>query len=279
MIAPIAYVSTFLSSACFGFASVLEQIGAKRVKTLDSINPLDYIPLLRQIPYSAGLLLDGLGFMLFLVAVSKLPLFFVQAVGTASIAVTALGARYLMKVSLTWKEYRLMLILAAGLAILSYTAAPETQATVSASFRHVVLYASFVVAGVCIIASRYTSKRPHLTAFLAGTCFSGVAIASRILPHSLSPSLLIGSPIVWALMIYGAVGMLLFSMALQSGSVTRVYAINFVTDTVLPSVIGLSFMGDSPRNHLWVVMIVGLLVTVASTSALALVKDYTSEQA
>lgn len=279
MIAPVAYASTFLSSACFGFASVLEQIGARRVKSLDSLNPLAYLPLLRQLPYSIGLLLDGLGFVLFVVAVKSLPLFFVQAVGTASIAVTALGARYLMKVSLSRQEYRLILFLALGLGLLSYASAPETPVAVSAGFRHWLFYLSLVVAVICAAISKYASRRPQLTAFMAGVCFSGVAVASRILPSGFSPGLWLGSWQLWALLIYGTVGILLFSMALQSGSVTRVYAINFVTDTVIPTVIGLSLMGDAPRQHLWTLMIIGLIVTMASTSALALAKDYTGETA
>ena len=275
MIAPVAYSAAFLSSVCFGLASVLEQIGTKRVKTLDSINPADFLPLLKQTPYTAGLALDGIGFITFLVAVHALPLFFVQAVGTASIAVTALASRYTMKVRLTFKEYRLMAILLGGLVLLSYVAAPETAAPVSIGFRYGLIGAAAIMIMVSLAVSRRAKQRPHFIAMLSGLSFSGVAVASRILPANLHLLTQSANPLVIAaLVIYGGLGLLLFSMAIQNGEVTHVYAITFVTETVIPATIGIWFLGDSPRDGLWLVMLVGLIVTVASTSALALSKDY-----
>ncbi len=75
-----------------------------------------------------------------------LPLFFVQAVDTASIAVTALASRYIMDVRLKVIEYKLIAILLVGLAILAYSATPETAIPVSNSFRYSLLYVAIILA-------------------------------------------------------------------------------------------------------------------------------------
>lgn len=274
MIASAAYAAAFASSASFGLATVLEQVGTKRVKVIDSANPLNFIPLLKQVPYLAGLALDGVGFAAFLLAAHALPLFFVQAVGTASIAVTALAARYILKVRLTLNEYRLMAILILGLGILAYSAAPELATPVSNGFRGGTALVCLIVAAACLASSKQFKERPLFGAFLSGLCFSGLAVASRILPFNVHSWGLSGLALAFALALSGMAGMMLFSMALQAGSATRVYAVNFVTETLVPTVIGLWFLGDLPRNHMWLVMILGLVVTVLSTTALALAKDY-----
>ncbi len=277
MSASFAYSATFLSAVCFGLASVLEQLATRRTKTLNSINPLNYIPLLKQPAYLAGLLLDGLGFIMFLVAVRALPLFFVQAAETASIAVTALAGRFILHTRLISKEYKLMAGLIVGLSLLAYSAAPQTNVAVSNNFRYSVLYVALGLSMICLALSKKINRLPLLTGFLAGLCFSGLAITSRILPVSLNPHVLLTSPLSYALVIYGVLGMLLFSMALQAGSVTHVYATNFVTETIIPTIIGISFLGDAPRHGLWLVMLAGLTISVISTSALALAKSSTPE--
>jgi drug/metabolite transporter (DMT)-like permease len=266
------YTSAFSSSICFGVASVLEQLGAKRVSSLNTVNPAKYIPLLKQLPYSLGLLLDILGFALFLIAAHQLPLFFVQAVGTASIAVTALVSRYFMNVRLSLKQYQIMAVLLVGLILLFYAAAPSVAKSVNTIFGYSLLgFAIAVAAGTLIFNERF-NRRPTLTAFLSGLCFSGVAIASRILPHNLNLLVMIMDPVILALILFGVLGLLLFTMALQNSEVTSVYAVTFATEIVIPAIIGLRFLGDTLQRGMWLVVI-GLLIVIASTTALALVKD------
>jgi len=101
-----------------------------------------------------------------------------------------------------------------------------------------------------------------------------VAISSRILPSNLNVMSLLTNPLILALVIYAVLGMLLFSIALQNGSVTHVYAATIVTETTIPTIVGLIFLGDRPRHGAWVVMLLGLIVVTLGTTALALSNNY-----
>ncbi len=275
MITTVAYVAAALSSACFGLASVLEQVGTKNIQTINSLNPMQYIRLLKQWMYMSGLALDGIGFLLFLVAVRSLPLFFVQAVGTASIAVTALAARYISRVHLGRREYTPMFILLIGLVCLAAVAAPETATQVSQTFGYTLLGLAGAAAVISAILARFGSKHPMFIAVLSGVGFSGVAISSRVAPLQGSWQHILVNPISIALAIFGTLGMLLFSMSLQKGSATVAYAVTFVTETIIPTIVGVWLLGDTPAHHLWALLVAGMGITIASTAALALSKDYT----
>lgn len=269
-----AYTAAFISSISFGLATVFEQVGAKRVHDLDTMSPRSFAALLRQMPYFAGLMLDGLGFLAFLVAVRVLPLFLVQAVGTASIAVTALGARTMLGVRLTSKEYRLMAVLIIGLGMLSYAAAPEGAAPIHDSMKLGLELAVMGVVALVVLSRKLISRYPVAAACMSGLCFSGVAIIGRVLPVGHDVVALLVNPLSFALVLYGVLGLALFSIALQNGSVTRSYAVTFVTETMIPTILGIWLLGDSARMGMWPLMIGGMAITVVSATALALAKDY-----
>lgn len=275
MVVSVEYVAAVLSSVCFGSASVLEQVGTKEVDNLTGINPVQYVKLLFKWQYVSGLVLDGLGFIFFLVAVRSLPLFFVQAVDTASIAVTAVAAHFITHVTLGFKEYRAMLGMLLGLAGLAFVATPETGEHADAIFRYSLLAAAgFAVVAAALLA-RLGNKKPTFLALLSGLSFCGVAVAGRVAPNTGSVWHIIVNPVTIALAVFGVLGMLLFSMALQKGSATITYAITFVTETIIPATIGVVFLGDKPRDGLWVILAASLAITVISTVFLAQSKDYT----
>lgn len=154
MAALIAYLATFVSSVCFGLGSVLEQVGTRRVSQLESRNLASFLPLFRQLPYVAGLALDGLGFAAFIVAAHALPLFFVQAMDTGSVLTTAIASRYILGVRVRRKEYQLMAALVAGLLLLAYATPTETAGAVSDVFRYSLLVALAPVVVVSFIVSK-----------------------------------------------------------------------------------------------------------------------------
>ena len=87
----IAYLAALVSAVCYGLGSVLQSIAAKRVKEGEGgISARDLGQIAKQIPYLAGVILDGLGWLFSLVALFKLPLFVVQAVVAASVGFVVL---------------------------------------------------------------------------------------------------------------------------------------------------------------------------------------------
>ena len=103
----------------------------------------------------------------------------------------------------------------------------------------------------------------------AGLGFAITAIASRSLriPHPWWK--LIGSPATWAIVAGGAIGMLLFALALQRVAVTTVTALVLSAETVVPSAIGLALLGDTIRPGFVAVAVAGLLLALASAALLA----------
>ncbi len=81
---------------------------------------------------------------------------------------------------------------------------------------------------------------------------------------------LVHEPLAWALVGYGVLGLLLFSIALQRGSVTVTNAVLFAVETVVPTVIGVALLGDRARAGLWPLMVVGTIAAVAGAVFLAL---------
>ena len=107
---------------------------------------------------------------------------------------------------------------------------------------------------------------------LAGVAFGGTAIAGRMLvvPHPFWQLLL--SPLLWSMLAYGLVGLLLFTIALQRSHASVVGASTTAAQSIVPIVVGIAFLGDSPRNGAWAVAVAGMVLTLAGTLAIAVTK-------
>ena len=76
-------------------------------------------------------------------------------------------------------------------------------------------------------------------------------------------------PAIWAIVVNGVLGAALFALALQRGRVTVVAAVSYTTSTVVPSVVGLLFLGDEVRSGFALVATAGFLIAVSGAIALA----------
>jgi len=57
--------------------------------------------------------------------------------------------------------------------------------------------------------------------------------------------------LVWSMLAYGLVGLLLFTIALQRSHASVVGASTTRAQSIVPIVVGIAFLGDSPRNGAW----------------------------
>jgi hypothetical protein len=108
-----------------------------------------------------------------------------------------------------------------------------------------------------------------LLAFGAGLGFTAVAVSARTLhlPHEFLRWF--GDPSVWAIMLNGVAATVVFALALQKGLPTTVSAVMFTTDTVLPSVIGLTLLGDGIRSGWGTAAGLGFVLAVSGAVLLA----------
>ena len=267
----LALTAAFGCAACYGVGSVLEQIGARREEAATTLDPRLLIRLAGQLPYLAGLGLDGLGWVLSLVALRSLPLFLVQSAVAASIAVTALTARIVLRTKLDTGDRLAIVVIVVGLIVLALAAAPDDARPVGALFRGLLVAGVPVLAvGAAALAKVEVERGALGLAAVAGLAFSGTAIGGRVVAIPDDLLQIVREPVAWALVAYGVIGILLFSIALQRGSVTTTNAMLFAVETVVPTLVGVALLGDRARAGRWPAMALGCGATIAGAVVLAL---------
>jgi drug/metabolite transporter (DMT)-like permease len=98
-------------------------------------------------------------------------------------------------------------------------------------------------------------------AVISGFAFGGVSITGRVLQFTRPYIHIVYNPLAWAIIAYGLVGILFFTIALQRASASSVNAAMICAETILPICIGLIFLGDHPKDHLWALLILGIILT------------------
>jgi drug/metabolite transporter (DMT)-like permease len=253
----------------YGSASVLQSVAARKAESRPGLDPHLLVRLAGSVPYVSGLGLDLLAFLASLVALRTMPLFFVQSAVAASVGVTAVIAAAI-GVRLRGREIASLVVLGAGLLLLAASAQPDRGTPLSLGVRWGLLSCVVVLGLAGVLAARRTgSSSAHALAVLGGLAFTVVAVTARSLtvPSPLWQAL--GDPGLWAILAMGGLGMLLFTTALQRGSVTTATALTFAVETIVPAAIGLAFLGDSTRPGFALVAAVGFVLTIAGTLALA----------
>ena len=227
-----------LASVGSGVGSAVEAFGIRRAAARgtgrDSLGPL-----LREPVYFAGLAIDLLGFVFMVIALQVLPLFLVQAVVACSVGVTALIVAATGR-PLGRPGWIALGASVCGLILLGISSQASDAPPLAPEWHWVLLGMSVPLAAIGVLAIRL---RPPwsavLLAFAAGLAFTCVAVASSGLNVPDSLWNLVSQPDLWAIVIDGILGTVLFALALQRGKVTMVAAVTFTTNTVVPSVVGI----------------------------------------
>ncbi|WP_199486873.1 hypothetical protein, partial [Actinomadura logoneensis] len=257
------------AACCFGVATVLEAVAARSTTASEGVDPRLLVRLAANLPFLTGIGLDLVGFLLELAALRSLPLFVVQAVIAAALAVTAVVAGPVLKVRLRAAEWTAVLAVCAGLALLGSSAGREGPAHTAQAFHWTLLGCALalLVAGAAAGRLPGTARSVSL-GLVAGLGFGLVALAARVLT-SLSPLDLLTDPASYALAAAGAAALLFYATALQRGSVTGTTAAMVVAETVVPAVVGVVLLGDHTRPGLAPPAAAGFVLAVAATLVLA----------
>jgi len=265
----VGLACALFAALAYGGASVLQGVAARRAESTSGLDLRLMVRLARSVPYLSGVSLDLAAFLASLVALQTLPLFLVQAVVAASVGVTAVISAA-MGVRLRSREIASLVVLGAGLLLLAISAQPDQGTPLALGLRWALLTSVIPLGAAGMFAARGGGRwsSPAL-AVLAGLAFTVVAVAARSLtvPDPLWHGLT--DPGLWAIVAHGTLGMLLFATALQRGSVTRVTALTFAVDTVVPAGIGLALLGDATRPGYAATAALGFGLTIAGALALA----------
>jgi drug/metabolite transporter (DMT)-like permease len=210
----LALIAAFGCSLCIGVAAVLEKVSADREARVSSLQIGLLLRLLDDWPYVLGLALDGASFLLTVVAVQNLPLFVAEPVIALNVMITALIERLLFERRLRGVAWVAIVGILAGLSLLALSGGPERARTAAAAVRWTVILLPLGVAGIgAVVATRKGHSATIGLGVLDGVAFGGTAVAGRMLvvPHQFWQILL--SPLLWAMLAYGLVGLLLFTIA------------------------------------------------------------------
>lgn len=157
-----------------------------------------------------------------------------------------------------------------GLIFLSVTAIPTAAVRIPVIEDWIILLTAIVPAVVGLTGFRMKGRGSAIVlSCAAGLGFTGVALASRgIGADDLSWSLLL-SPLLWAIIVHGAIGMGFFTVALQRDVVTLVTAITLVFEVVGPSLIGIALYGDAIEPGRMPLAIGGFVLAIGGAVSLS----------
>jgi drug/metabolite transporter (DMT)-like permease len=198
-----------------------------------------------------------------------LPIFAVQAIMSANLAVTAVFAAWLMKMRLALREWLAVAGVVVGVALLGLSAGAQGAKRVGSEFELglILAVAAVGLSGFAVARLPNPVRTPALGA-IAGLGYAVLAVSARILP-GFAPLELIKSPAAYTLAAAGIVSFLLYATALEGGSVTTATAAMVLAETVPPAVIGVIFLGDTTRHGLTAVAALGFVLAVVCALALA----------
>jgi drug/metabolite transporter (DMT)-like permease len=274
----VSLLAALLSAVCYGIASVLQAISVRAASRRSvaqvgeagqGVDAGLLVRMLRQGLFLGSMALDLLGFVAQIVALRRLPLFAVQAIIAANLAVTAVVAAWLMHARLAVREWLAVAGVVVGVGLLSLSAGAEGAARVGSPFELglIVAVVGVGVAGFAVARLPNPYRTPALGA-IAGLGYGVVAVAARILP-GFGALQLVKSPASYTLAAAGILSFLLYATALEGGSVTTATAGVILAETAPPALIGVLFLGDTTRHGLTAVAAVGFALAVVCALLLA----------
>ncbi|MEV6887358.1 hypothetical protein [Kribbella sp. NPDC051137] len=257
------------AAVLFGVGAILQAVGSRKVPTESELDPRRLggfvVKLLKQPAFLGALALNLAGFGLHFVALRLLPLYLAQAGIAVSLVVTALLATRLMSDRLSALEWSAVIGVVVGLGLLAVAAGDA-----GAAARHSALTIGIVVGLVTIaVLGAVASRSQHgastaLLGLLAGLGYAGVAISARLLKDG-SPAELFHSPTLYTLPISGALAFILYSLALQRGSVTLATTPMIALQTITPAAVGVFVLNDAVRAGWWPAAILGFLLSATGS--------------
>jgi drug/metabolite transporter (DMT)-like permease len=245
----------------FGSASIVQATAVRRIPRTSGLSTRLVVELLGQPLFLLAMAMNLVGFSLHLVALRSIPLFLAQAGIAASLAVTALLAVRVHDDELERADWAAVVGTCVGLALLAASSGSVGDETASDTFL-IGLYAALaVLATGGFLASRMQGPvSTELLGLLAGFGFAGVSVSARVLP-GLAPATVVAAPAAYALATSGALAFLLYSVALQRGSVTGATAPMIVSQTVTPAAVGVLLLHDGIRPGWIPIAAIGFVVT------------------
>jgi drug/metabolite transporter (DMT)-like permease len=274
----VSLVAALVCALSYGIASVMQAIAVRASSRRppvtegggsSGVDPGLVLRMFGQWPFLVSIALDMIGFVGQVVALRRLPLFAVQAITAANLAVTAVLASWLLHMVLGAREWIAISGVVAGVGLLGSTAGAQGANPVGVSFQLALMVAVVVLALTGLAAARLPQRyRTLALGATAGLGFGVLAVCARILP-GFTPHQLLHAPASFTLAAAGIVSFMLYATALDGGSVTVATAAVILVETIPPAVVGALLLGDTARPGLNGLAWLGFTLAVFSAIMLA----------
>jgi hypothetical protein len=249
----LGMVAAVVACVAYGLATVLQAAGTRRAAGMRALlQPL----------VVAGLALDGVAFLVSLLAYRHLPLVTVQVVIAAALVVTVLTAPLAVHVPLRAQDVAVSAAVVVGLGLVSAGTSEHAARQLHGVGVTIVVVAAVALAATLGLAYRRGSAA--LLATLAGLGYSGVAVAARGASTSGGLWHVLFQPLTAVMVIAGAVGVLGYVRSLERGRVGLSAGVLAVVQVAVPAAVGVAALGDGLRpGAAGVLAVVGAVVAVA----------------
>lgn len=243
MTAPTGLTAAVLAAAVFGLSAVLQRIGAAGpIRWRRGRRPVGRVG--HRPAFAVGVVLDGVGLALSLVAVRDLPVHVVEAVLASSVAISAVLSALVLGERLDRTRWAAVAVLTSALVVIGTTGVDAEAPTV----RGLLAAAPVVALAVCAAAAWVLRHRvlvlpPVATGALSGASFGMVTLSGR-LAHDLSLPIAPGDVLfVVSVAGWSALGLALFWAGLRRGAVAPVVVGQTLGETLVPSLLAAA-MGE-----------------------------------
>src|ERR1700757_1257041 len=142
-------IAAVVAALCYGIASVMQAVAVREASTrsqaqarVGGVDPGLVPRMLHQWRFTASIVIDLLGFIAQLVALRRLPLFAVQAMVAANLAVVAVLATVLIGATLSLREWLAVIGVVAGVGLLGSSAGAEGASHAGVAFKIAVIVAT-----------------------------------------------------------------------------------------------------------------------------------------
>lgn len=207
-----------------------------------------------------------------MVAARLLPLFLAQPIVSANLVVTVVLAVLFLHARLSTRDWAAIGVVVAALVVLGVAAGEEGHAEDPWLHWAVLGVGLGLLAIGAAVLVRLRSHVAVLAGLTGGVLFGVLAVAVRIV-DGLDPfdvGMLLGDPAFWAILVCGPGGFYMFTVALQTGSVSAASASLVVGETVIPGVVGIALLGDTTRAGWQIPAVIAFVAAVVGAVVVAM---------
>lgn len=282
----LGVIAAGMAAVAYGVSTVLRAVGARQVAVKERDAGGRALEMgtrpsagstgaaMTDPTFMLGTLMLVVGFAGGAVAARFLPLFLAQAIVSANLVVTALLGTIMLNITLHTRDWVAIYIVVLSLVMLGVSAVPQADNRGTDAFHWAILLASIVLSVLALLSVYCLGKAsPIVGGAMAGLLYGMIAVAVRVLrglDYPFDMVAMLADPAAWSIAICGVSSFWVQTVALQTGAVNGVTAVLVVGETLLPSAVGVIWLGDSARPDLVWLAIVGFIGSVIGAVLVAI---------